>query len=187
MCTDRKGTTCINSAGHRCVCLHWSVCAQNLPEEMRAAKQAQLDSLEKKASKQDVVKKVQHVAAKYHKIKFFEKRKVDRRIKRVEHALQRRDGGGEAAESSSSSSSEEENDDDDDDDDDDDEAQAAQAIDKLSVKELQKELVKWKADLEYIAVCMGIFFNHTQVVWVGRQRGGVFVYVSDEHFLDINL
>ncbi len=123
---------------------------------MRAAKQAQLDSLEKKASKHEVVKKVQHVAAKYHKIKFFEKRKVDRRINRVERALQRRAGGVEAKQDDDDDDDDGDDDDDDEDDDqeEEEEAQAAQAIDKLSVKELQKELVKWKADLEYIAVCI---------------------------------
>ena len=118
---------------------------------MRAAKQAQLDHLEQKSSHSIIVRKERTVASKYHKIKFFERVKIERRIKQVERRLvEARAGASAAAESGSDSDSEK----DEDNQESDDEGVAA----NQSVPQLEKMLAKWKNDLDYLTVCLSAPF-----------------------------
>ncbi len=116
---------------------------QNLPAEMRVAKEAQLASLQNRAQRKEVVKKEQSIASKYHKVKFVERQKVSRRLKRVQAALQ------------ALSADVDDEDDVEDDDEDDDEAVADQQdydVSKFSAKQLKLEAKRWQADLDYIEV-----------------------------------
>ncbi len=118
---------------------------------MRAAKQAQLDHLEQKSSHSIIVRKERTVASKYHKIKFFERVKIERRIKQVERRLvEARAGASAAAESGSDSDREK----DAGDRESDDEGVAA----NQSVPQLEKMLAKWKNDLDYLTVCLSAPF-----------------------------
>jgi hypothetical protein len=122
---------------------------QDLPEAMRAAKQAQLDHLEQKSSHSIIVRKERTVASKYHKIKFFERVKIERRIKQVERRLvEARAGASAAAGSDGDSDSESEKDEGNQESDD----EGVGAV--QSVPQLEKMLAKWKNDLDYLTVCL---------------------------------
>ena len=111
---------------------------------MRAAKQAQLDHLEQKSSHSIIVRKERTVASKYHKIKFFERVKIERRIKQIERRLVEARAGASAATDGDSDSEKDEGDRESDD-------EGVGAM--QSVPQLEKMLAKWKNDLDYLTVC----------------------------------
>lgn len=107
---------------------------------MRAAKQAQLDHLEQKSSHSIIVRKERTVASKYHKIKFFERVKIERRIKQIERRLVEARAGASVASDGDSDEGDQESDD--------------EGVGALqSVPQLEKMLAKWKNDLDYLTVC----------------------------------
>jgi hypothetical protein len=120
----------------------------DLPADMRAAKEAQLAKLEDKKEQKFTARKEQTIASKYHKIKFFERVKVERRIKQLEKQLaemkskksgkQDKSANSDSDEDSSSSESESESN--------------SNSDEKLSADEIQASLAKWKSDLDYINV-----------------------------------
>jgi hypothetical protein len=109
----------------------------DLPEDLRAAKQAHLDRLEQKSTHSTIVRKELTIASRYHKIKFFERRKIERRIKQAERKLAALRNGQTVITSKKTDSGDDESD---------------GEAEPLTVESAEQQLQKWQRDLDYVTL-----------------------------------
>jgi len=70
---------------------------RQLPDNVRQQKEAQLAEIQKKEQKQRRTDREKHFSKKYHKVKFFERRKIERQIALLKRQLTEPGGASQAA------------------------------------------------------------------------------------------